>query len=73
MPNTFYVRTANKKEYVEAKILTDIQGTPIISSNPVQSSWSLFDSNHNPIGTNTKGYLIVPAQLPPMFSPFYQR
>ena len=63
MPSTFYVRTADKKDYIQAKFLTDIHGIPIVSSNQVQSSFNLFDADHNPIGTNIDGYLIVPANF----------
>jgi hypothetical protein len=63
MPETFYVRTRDQKHYIEAKILTDLQGNPIVSRNLVQSSWNLFDADHNPIGTNTNGYVIVPADF----------
>jgi len=63
MPETFYVRTRDLKHYIEAKILTDLTGNPIVSRNPVQSTWNLFDADHNPIGTNTNGYVIVPADF----------
>src|ERR1700751_4606451 len=63
MPDTFYVRTNDRKHYVEAKFLTDLQGNPIVSRNPVQNTWNLFDADHNPIGTNTNGYVIVPADF----------
>lgn len=63
MPETFYVRTRDLKHYIEAKILTDLTGDPIVSRNPVQSTWNLFDADHNPIGTNTNGYVIVPADF----------
>jgi hypothetical protein len=63
MPNTFYVRTSDKNRYVEAKFLTDVHGNFIVSSNPIQSSFNLFDANHNSIGTNTNGYIIVPANF----------
>jgi hypothetical protein len=63
MANTFYVRTADKNQYVEAKFLTDVNGKLIVSSNPIQRSFNLFDASHNPIGTNTNGYIIVPASF----------
>jgi hypothetical protein len=63
MPDTFYVRTNDKKQYVEAKFLRDINGNPIVSPNQVQSSYNLFDSGHNHIGTNANGYIIVPADF----------
>jgi len=63
MPATFYVRTRDKKHYIEAKFLTDRQGNPIVSSNPIQGSYNLFDVDHNPIGTNTNRYVIVPANF----------
>jgi hypothetical protein len=63
MPDTFYVRTGSKSQYVEAKFLKDINGNPIVSRNQIQSSWNLFDSDRNPIGTNADGYVIVPADF----------
>jgi len=63
MPDTFYVRTNDRKQYVEAKFLKDINGNPIVSPNQVQSSYNLFDSGHNHIGTNANGYIIVPADF----------
>jgi len=63
MANTFYVRTGDKKQYVEAKFLTDIHGNFVVSTNQIQRSYNLLDAGHNSIGTNTNGYVIVPANF----------
>jgi hypothetical protein len=71
MPETFYVRTSDLKHYIEAKILTDLEGNPIVSRNPIQSTWNLFDAGHNPIGTNTSGYVIA-ARAGKLFGGFQE-
>src|SRR5436853_3628854 len=64
MPSeTFFVRIANGTRYVEAKFLTDATGNAIVSPNAEQKTYNLFDANGNFTGTNTNGYLIVPANF----------
>jgi hypothetical protein len=63
MSNTFTVRNSSGTDYVEAKFLTDSQGNFIVSSNPIQTTWNLFDTDGNFIGTNVNGYIIVPARF----------
>jgi hypothetical protein len=61
----FFVPTANPKniQFIGAKFLTDANGNYVISPNPEQKNYTLYDANHNPIGTNTNGYIIVPANF----------
>jgi hypothetical protein len=55
------VRTADKQNYVLAKVLRYADGTPVTSTNAENKSYQVFDTNHNPIGTNAEGYVYVPA------------
>src|SRR3954447_12764515 len=57
------VRTADKQNYVLAKVLRYADGTPVTSTNAENKSYQVFDTNHNLIGTNAEGYVYVPASF----------
>jgi hypothetical protein len=63
MADTFTVRTADFTHYIESKFLKDTNGNFIVSPNAQQKTWNLFDTDGNFIGTNTNGYVIVPANF----------
>ena len=63
MADTFTVRTADFTRYIESKFLRDGNGNILTSPNAEHKKWNLFDTDGNFIGTNTNGYLIVPANL----------
>ena len=63
MADTFTVRTADSTRYIESKFLKDANGNFVTSPNAAQKTWNLFDTDGNFIGTNTNGYVIVPANF----------
>src|SRR3954453_22959484 len=63
MTDLVTVRTGDKQNYVLAKVLRYADGTPVTSTNAENKSYQVFDTNHNLIGTNTDGYVYVPASF----------
>lgn len=65
MPDTFFVRNANRDGFVEAKFLTDANGNYVVSQSSENSNVRLFSSpaNDSYIGSNQEGFIIVPAQF----------